>query len=563
MQRVAEITRRVRHTGVEIPKAWWDFARARSRGSRGAWRSAGGRWSCTGAAASSPLPTWSVCTPCTRCPPARPWAPTSERPRPRATPASERWWPTPRWRPVTWRSRRGARSACSLGRDRLLGPPGRCLRVPVLVATGGDAAAIEAAVDLLRPYAARWRCTGHRHLRLRRPLPGSRSARPGPHRRGGPPRRRGGPAQRGLRRPALAAPQPELQRRSPAPTPVSRRQEGGKRHSRTSSRHPHETREVHHGPPPRARQHRPDHRPHTPHTPHRDAVLDLRRRVRGDVHSPGDESWDQARMPWIVSVDQQPLAVLEAHDEDDVLTAVRWARDHDLRVAAQPVGHGASSSLAGAMADTVLLRTRRLDSHRGGRPVATATVGAGVKGGELCAELDGTGLTFLCGSNADPTVVGMTITGGISWFGRAYGLGADSIVSLEVVDGLGRSRRVSADEDPELFWALRGGGGDFAIITRMEVALHPAPSLYGGRLLWPATRCARSSTRSGRSPRPPHPSFRSGSTPTSSRRCPRSPRPCAARRSPASPRRTSVKAGRRGAARAVPGDRRRRARPHG
>ena len=115
----------------------------------------------------------------------------------------------------------------------------------------------------------------------------------------------------------------------------------------------------------------------------------------------------------------------------------------------------------------------------------TAWVGAGVKGGELLAELDGTGLTFLAGSNPDPTVVGMTITGGISWFSRAYGLGADSIVTVELVDGLGRLRRVSATEDPELFWAVRGGGGDFGIITRMEVALHPAPEVYGGRMLWP------------------------------------------------------------------------------
>jgi hypothetical protein len=79
----------------------------------------------------------------------------------------------------------------------------------------------------------------------------------------------------------------------------------------------------------------------------------------------------------------------------------------------------------------------------------------------------------------------MTITGGISWFGRAYGLGADSIVSVELVDGLGRCRRLSATEDPELFWAVRGGGGDFGIITRLEVALHPAPAVYGGRFLWP------------------------------------------------------------------------------
>jgi hypothetical protein len=115
-------------------------------------------------------------------------------------------------------------------------------------------------------------------------------------------------------------------------------------------------------------------------------------------------------------------------------------------------------------------------------------VGAGVKAGELLAALDGTGLTYLTGSNPDPSVVGMTITGGISWFGRAYGLGANSVVAVDLVDGLGRARRVSAEQDPDLFWAIRGGGGDFGIITGMQVRLHPAPNVYGGRLMWPVER---------------------------------------------------------------------------
>ena len=133
---------------------------------------------------------------------------------------------------------------------------------------------------------------------------------------------------------------------------------------------------------------------------------------------------------------------------------------------------------------TLLLRTRALAGIEIDVQRRTATIGSGVKAGELCAALEGTGLTFLCGSNP-PSVTGMTITGGISWFGRAYGLGADSIVSVELVDGLGRCRRLSATEDPELFWAVRGGGGDFGIITRLEVALHPCPEVYGGRFLWP------------------------------------------------------------------------------
>jgi hypothetical protein len=211
------------------------------------------------------------------------------------------------------------------------------------------------------------------------------------------------------------------------------------------------------------------------------ALEDLRRRVVGRLHTPGDDTWDAARTPWVVNIDQHPMAVLEVHDADDVVAAVRWAVDHGCQVTAQPTGHGGMTTLD----QTVLLRTRALGGIEIDVQRRTATIGSGVKAGELCAALEGTGLTFLCGSNSDPSVTGMTITGGISWFGRAYGLGADSIVSVELVDGLGRCRRLSATSDPELFWAVRGGGGDFGIITRIEVALHPAPSVYGGRLLWP------------------------------------------------------------------------------
>jgi len=168
------------------------------------------------------------------------------------------------------------------------------------------------------------------------------------------------------------------------------------------------------------------------------ALDDLRRRVVGRVHTPTDPTWDAARTPWVVNIPQHPMAVLEVHDADDVVAAVRWAVDHGCQVTAQPTGHGGLATLD----QTLLLRTRALGGIEVDVQRRTVTIGSGVKAGELCAALEGTGLTFLCGSNADPSVTGMTITGGISWFGRAYGLGADSIVSVELVDGLGRVRRL-------------------------------------------------------------------------------------------------------------------------
>jgi hypothetical protein len=213
---------------------------------------------------------------------------------------------------------------------------------------------------------------------------------------------------------------------------------------------------------------------------------DLRAAVAGAVHAPGDADWDLARTAWAVHVDQQPLAVVEVADADDVRRCVQWAARHGHQVTAQPVGHGASRALSGnRMERVLLLRTRALDSVRIDIAKGTVTVGAGVKAGELLAALEGTGLTFLAGSSPDPSVVGMTITGGMSWFGRAFGFASNAIVSVQLVDARGAQRTVTRSSDPELFWALRGGGGDFGIITALEIQLVPGFYLYGGRMLWP------------------------------------------------------------------------------
>ena len=207
----------------------------------------------------------------------------------------------------------------------------------------------------------------------------------------------------------------------------------------------------------------------------------LRRGLAGRVVFPGDPDWNAARTPWNVAVPQQPLAVAEVADAEDVRRAVRWAVDHGAQVTAQPVGHGAGDPLDGVL----LLRTRALGTIEIDLTACTARVGAGVKSGELLTALTGTGLTFLSGSSPDPTVVGLTLGGGMSWFGRLYGLAANAIVAVDLVDGLGRVRHVTRSEDPDLFWALRGGGGDFGIVTALEIQLKPGRHLYGGRLLWP------------------------------------------------------------------------------
>jgi hypothetical protein len=202
--------------------------------------------------------------------------------------------------------------------------------------------------------------------------------------------------------------------------------------------------------------------------------------VRGRVRLPGDPGFDAARRPWNLAVEQPAAAVVEAADADDVAALVRHARRAGLAIAPQPNGHGAT----GRTGDAILLRTARLRTLEVDPATRRARVGAGVPSGRVQAATAPYGLTGLPGSSPVVSVAGVALGGGLSWFGRAHGWVADSVTAFDIVDSEGRQRHVTADTDPDLFWALRGAGGDFAIVTALELALHPAPSLYGGRILW-------------------------------------------------------------------------------
>ncbi|MEV4581074.1 FAD-binding oxidoreductase [Nonomuraea jabiensis] len=210
----------------------------------------------------------------------------------------------------------------------------------------------------------------------------------------------------------------------------------------------------------------------------------LRRAVRGQVLVPGDDGFDAARLAWNRAVEQKVSAVVRVEDAADAAAVVSYAKLAGLGVAVQPGGHGAGDGLDGQ----ILVRTGRMrgvDIRPGER---VARVEAGVQWGELLAAAAEHGLTGLAGSSPVVSVTGYTLGGGISWFGRSYGLAANGVRAFEVVDADGARARVTAASDPELFWALRGGGGDFALVTAMEIGLFPAPHLYGGAVIWPVAR---------------------------------------------------------------------------
>ncbi|MFG1943187.1 FAD-binding oxidoreductase [Nonomuraea sp. NPDC048826] len=206
----------------------------------------------------------------------------------------------------------------------------------------------------------------------------------------------------------------------------------------------------------------------------------LRNMIKGNLWLPGDAGFDEARTPWNLS-DQRVAAVVEAAGPDDVAATVGHAALHGLSVTTQGTGHGAATADG-----VVLLRTHRLDSVE--ITDGVARVGGGAKWGAVLSAAGPLGLTGIAGSSPVVGVTGYTLGGGLGWFSRKYGLATADVLAADVVDASGAQVRVTAESDPELFWALRGGGGDFGVVTALEFALRPAPVLYGGRMMWPAER---------------------------------------------------------------------------
>lgn len=210
---------------------------------------------------------------------------------------------------------------------------------------------------------------------------------------------------------------------------------------------------------------------------------ELRRRLTGDLHLPGDAGYDEATVGWNVLYQHRPAAVGVPAHTADVVELVRYARASGLKIGILATGHGPGLTVDGDL----LIRTQRLDSVTVDPVASTALIGGGVKWGPVLAAAQQHGLAPLLGSTTDVGAVGYTLGGGFGWLGRKYGMAADSVISFEVVTTDGMVLRVSADENPELFWALRGGGaGSVAIVTAMEVALYPVDTVYAGNLFYPA-----------------------------------------------------------------------------
>jgi FAD/FMN-containing dehydrogenase len=206
--------------------------------------------------------------------------------------------------------------------------------------------------------------------------------------------------------------------------------------------------------------------------------------VHGAVIGPGDQGYDAARRIWNGAIDRRPACIARCAGVADVVAAVRFARERDLQVAVRSGGHGVGGHAlcdGGLVIDLSPMKGIRVD------PVArTARAEAGVLWGELDRETQLFGLATVGGIVTHTGIAGLTLGGGIGWLMRKYGATVDNLVSADVVTAEGKLVSASEEENPDLFWGIRGGGGNFGIVTSFEYRLHPVgPIVLAGPIFHP------------------------------------------------------------------------------
>jgi FAD/FMN-containing dehydrogenase len=208
--------------------------------------------------------------------------------------------------------------------------------------------------------------------------------------------------------------------------------------------------------------------------------------MKGRVVTPGDDGYDQARSSFNLTVDQRPAAVAYPVDAADVVAAIGYARANGLRVAPQATGHNAAP--LGSLEDALVVHVGELTEVEIDAEARRVRVGAGAKWERVTPQLSALGLAALHGSSPDVGIAGYSLGGGMGWLARKHGLQSNSVTAMELVTADGRLVRVDADHEPGLFWALRGGGGNFGVVTAIEFEVFPYAELYAGQLFFPFER---------------------------------------------------------------------------
>ena len=210
----------------------------------------------------------------------------------------------------------------------------------------------------------------------------------------------------------------------------------------------------------------------------------LQSRVRGRVLKPSEAEYDTARRIWNAMIDRRPAAILRCRDAGDVAPALAWCRSHGVDFSVRGGGHNIAGSAVcdgGLMIDLSAMRAVRVDP---GQRVVSVEPGATL--GDLDRATQVHGLAVPVGINSTTGIAGLTLGGGFGWLTRKYGLTIDSMGGADVVTAAGNTLQVSASENQDLFWAIRGGGGNFGIVTRFEFTAYPVgPDVLAGLIVYP------------------------------------------------------------------------------
>ena len=220
-----------------------------------------------------------------------------------------------------------------------------------------------------------------------------------------------------------------------------------------------------------------------------ESIESLRTAVRGRVITPDDAGYDEARRVWNAAIDRRPAAIVRCRAAADVIAAVNFARDNHLPLAVR----GGAHNVAGRCTcdDGIVIDFSEMKSLRVDQAAQTARAEPGLRWSEFDRETQAFGLATTGGTVGDTGIAGLTLGGGFGWLGGRHGMTADNLISADVVLANGTLVHASDRENPDLFWALRGGGGNFGVVTSFEYQLHPiGPTIVGGIIVHPFPQAA-------------------------------------------------------------------------
>jgi FAD/FMN-containing dehydrogenase len=213
-------------------------------------------------------------------------------------------------------------------------------------------------------------------------------------------------------------------------------------------------------------------------------IEDFKTRLRGTLLLPGEPGYDEARAIWNAMIDRRPAVIVQCAEADDVPHAIAFARENGLEISIRGAGHNiAGNALCnnGVMIDFSTMKSVRIDSEK-----RRAYVEPGATLGDFDMAVQSHGLATPVGINSTTGIAGLTLGGGFGWLTRKYGMSVDNLVSVDVVTADGKKMRASENQNADLFWAIRGGGGNFGVVTQFEFKLHPVgPEILAGLLVFP------------------------------------------------------------------------------